>query len=75
VTNGRRLRLLRDSERFTRPSYVEFDIEGIIDGNQYPGWSQAVDATASSNFSEGDAQPRVCRGRQLSSAATASSSS
>jgi hypothetical protein len=41
----------------------------------FEGRSQAVIATASANFSEGDRQPRVCRGRPLSSAATASSSS
>ena len=35
VSNGLRLRLLRDSARFTRPTYLEFNLEGIIEGNQY----------------------------------------
>ncbi|KAA0677175.1 Eco57I restriction-modification methylase domain-containing protein [Roseomonas genomospecies 6] len=35
VTNGRRLRLLRDSALITRPSYVEFDLEAMLDGNLY----------------------------------------
>ena len=35
--------------------------------------SQRVNATASANFSEGGSHPSVCRGRPLSSAATASS--
>lgn len=35
VTNGRVLRLLRHSERTARPSYLEFDLQGIVEGNQY----------------------------------------
>ncbi len=35
VTNGERLRLLRDSARITRPAYVEFDVRAIIEGNLY----------------------------------------
>ncbi|WP_174714045.1 Eco57I restriction-modification methylase domain-containing protein [Candidatus Viridilinea mediisalina] len=35
VTNGERLRLLRDSVRFTRPSYVEFDLRAMIEGEQF----------------------------------------
>ncbi|NTU82967.1 MAG: N-6 DNA methylase, partial [Chloroflexales bacterium] len=32
VTNGERLRLLRDSSRFTRPAYVEFDLRSMLEG-------------------------------------------
>jgi len=35
VTNGEQLRLLRDSARITRPSYVEFDLRAMIEGNLY----------------------------------------
>ena len=35
VSNGDKLRLLRDSARFSRPTYLEFDLAGIIEGNQY----------------------------------------
>ena len=35
VTNGRKLRLLRDSKRFARPTYVEFDLEAMVAGNLY----------------------------------------
>jgi hypothetical protein len=35
VTNGRKLRLLRDSNRFARPTYVEFDLEAMVVGNLY----------------------------------------
>lgn len=32
VTNGRQLRLLRDADTLTRPSYLEFDLEDILEG-------------------------------------------
>jgi N-6 DNA Methylase len=35
VTNGKKLRLLRNSKRFTRPTYVEFDLEAMVAGNLY----------------------------------------
>ena len=35
VTNGRRLRVLRDTARFSKPSYIEFDLEGMMQGGLY----------------------------------------
>lgn len=35
VTNGLKLRLLRDNVSFTRQSYVEFDLEAIMEGEVY----------------------------------------
>ena len=35
VTNGARLRLLRESARFTRPAYVEFDLQAMLEGEQF----------------------------------------
>jgi N-6 DNA Methylase len=35
VTNGRRLRLLRDTARFSKPSYIEFELEGMMEGGLY----------------------------------------
>jgi len=35
VTNGRELRLLRNSARSSRPSYVAIDLETILDSNLY----------------------------------------
>ena len=40
VANGDKLRLLRDSTLFTRPTYIEFDIKSIIEGNQYAAFTQ-----------------------------------
>ena len=35
VANGRRLRLLRDNVSLTRPAYVEFDLEGMMEGGVF----------------------------------------
>ncbi|MBP7620384.1 MAG: N-6 DNA methylase [Gemmatimonadales bacterium] len=35
VSNGLRLRLLRDSARLTRQAYVEFDLESMMEGEVY----------------------------------------
>ncbi|MFV9504664.1 MAG: Eco57I restriction-modification methylase domain-containing protein [Oscillochloridaceae bacterium umkhey_bin13] len=35
VTNGERLRLLRDAVRFTRPTYVEFDLRAMLEGEKF----------------------------------------
>ena len=36
VTNASRIRLLRDNNSLTRPSYVEFDLERILSEERYP---------------------------------------
>lgn len=35
ATNGRRLRLLRNSSRISKPAYMEFNLEGMLEGNLY----------------------------------------
>lgn len=35
VSNGKRLRLLRENRSIVRQSYLEFDLEGIIEGDYY----------------------------------------
>ena len=35
ITNGYRLRVLRDHHSMTRQAYVEFDLQTIMDGEQY----------------------------------------
>ena len=35
VTNGAKLRLLRDSARLSKPTYLEFDIQAMMEGNAY----------------------------------------
>jgi hypothetical protein len=36
VSNGLRLRILRDNASLTRQAYVEFDLEAMMDGEVYP---------------------------------------
>lgn len=35
VTNGRQLRLLRDAASLTRPSFLEFDIQDVLEGQRF----------------------------------------
>ncbi len=35
VSNGLRLRVLRDNARLTRQAYVEFDLQAMMDGEVY----------------------------------------
>lgn len=35
VTNGRQVRLLRDAESLTRPSFLEIDLEDILEGQRF----------------------------------------
>lgn len=35
VTNGKKFRILRDSERLSRPTYLEFDLEQMMDGEHF----------------------------------------
>ncbi|HEY3282612.1 MAG TPA: DNA methyltransferase [Armatimonadota bacterium] len=35
VTNGRSLRLLRQTPRSSRPSFLEFDLESVLEGNRF----------------------------------------
>jgi len=35
LSNGRRLRILRDSTRLTRQAYIEFDLEAMMEGEVY----------------------------------------
>ena len=39
VSNGRVLRLLRDSASLTRPSFLEFDLERILGESRYPDFA------------------------------------
>ena len=39
VSNGKRLRLFRDNKSLTRDAYVEFDLEGMMNGEAYSDFS------------------------------------
>lgn len=39
VSNGKQLRLLRDASTLTRPSFIEFDLQAILEGERYPDFA------------------------------------
>jgi len=60
VTNGSRLRLLRDSARLAKPTYLEFDLEGMITGNLYSEFVLLYRLTHSSRFPRDAAAAHEC---------------
>jgi len=41
VTNGRQCRLLRDANTLTRPSFLEFDLQDMLDGQRFAEFEMA----------------------------------
>lgn len=41
VTNGKQLRLLRDANTLTRPSFLEFDLQDMLDGQRFAEFEMA----------------------------------
>jgi len=41
VTNGKQLRLLRDAATLTRPSFLEFDLQDMLDGQRFAEFEMA----------------------------------
>lgn len=41
VTNGKQLRLLRDAATLTRPSFLEFDLQDMLDGQRFAEFGMA----------------------------------
>jgi len=41
VSNGKQLRLLRDAATLTRPSYLEFDLQDLLDGQRFAEFAMA----------------------------------
>ena len=60
VTNGLKLRVLRDSQRMTRPTYIEFDLEGMITGSQYAEFALLYRMLHRSRFPRGAADAHTC---------------
>lgn len=53
LSNGLKLRLLRDNASLTRPAYVEFDLEAMFEGEAYADFA-LLWLTAHASRSEGD---------------------
>lgn len=60
VTNGRRMRLLRDTARVSKPTYLEFDLEGMIGGNLYSEFVVLYRLLHSSRFPKEGLSPHEC---------------
>jgi hypothetical protein len=60
TTNGRRLRLLRDTARLARPTYLEFDLEGMVEGNLYSEFVLLYRLMHASRFPRDGASPHEC---------------
>lgn len=62
LTNGRRLRLLRDSSTLPTASYIEFDLESVFDGERFGEFALLYRLLHASRFEvEQGAAPSTCR--------------
>lgn len=60
VTNGHKLRLLRDTERMAKPSYVEFDLEGMIESDKYSEFALLYRLLHATRFPLPGSDPAKC---------------
>lgn len=60
VTNGERLRLLRDSARLARPTYLEFDLRAMVEGNLYSEFVVLYRVLHRSRFPRGAEDAHEC---------------
>jgi Eco57I restriction-modification methylase len=60
VTNGLTFRILRDSSRTSRPTYLEFDLESILDGNRFAEFAIFYRLCHRSRFPRPGQDPSEC---------------
>ncbi|MBV8739438.1 MAG: SAM-dependent DNA methyltransferase [Alphaproteobacteria bacterium] len=60
VTNGREIRLLRNSARSSQPAYVAIDLEAIFDGNLYNEFALAYRLLHRSRLPHDGGNPNDC---------------
>ncbi|UFR01768.1 SAM-dependent DNA methyltransferase [Streptomyces sp. Go40/10] len=72
LTNGRRLRLLRDSSALATASYVEFDLEAIFDGELFSEFTLLYRLLHASRFEVAEGAAAGCRLEQWRTEAIAS---
>nr|MBC8279273.1 hypothetical protein [Chloroflexota bacterium] len=60
VGNGVVLRLLRDSARLFKPTYLEFNLEGMMEGNQYSEFALLYRLIHSSHFPQPETNAQDC---------------
>ena len=66
VSNGRRLRLVRDSTNLVGAAYVEFDLEAIFDGELFPEFRQLFCTAHVSRFELSAREPGAEHHRRTS---------
>lgn len=60
LTNGVTLRLLRDSSRTSRPTYLEFDLESTLEGNRFNEFALFYRLCHRSRFPKPGQEPSDC---------------
>jgi len=60
VSNGRTVRLLRDSVRLSKPTYLEFDLEGMLESNLYNEFSLFYRIAHATRFPKDPGKPDEC---------------
>jgi hypothetical protein len=60
VTNGSKLRLLRNIVRLSKPTYLEFDLEGMVTGNLYSEFVLLYRLLHITRFPSAGADPHQC---------------
>ena len=60
VTNGAKLRLLRDSARLSKPTYLEFDLQAMIEGNAYGEFVVLYRLLHATRFPSNGVEPHEC---------------
>lgn len=60
VTNGKQLRLLRDAETLTRPSYLEVDLQDLLDGQRFAEFAMAWRLLHASRAGQAAEAPAQC---------------
>ena len=61
-SNGRQLRILRDNMALSRPSFLEFDLEAMFEGEFYADFKLLWLTTHAANFNPQDAdRPETCQ--------------
>lgn len=60
VTNGKQLRLLRDAETLTRPSYLEIDLQDLLGGQRFAEFAMAWRLLHASRAGQAGETPAQC---------------
>ena len=60
ATNGAKLRLLRESARLSKPTYLEFDLQAMVEGNAYSEFVVLYRLMHSTRFPIGEIEPHKC---------------